>query len=426
MAELQAERDFMMKHSFLIGFLLLAFAPRAVSQSGSSLPQRDEIARITIDHNPLRLYTTESLLETLPCFKPATGGRAETPRLADRGLVELKNGEVIKWFAADTRSLVAATRAGSQLFELSGDCAYRRAGPAMRLHKYFFSKSDFPEPMPKRIERAAVERFLREILGWRHPGWMPLNELRRVALFYDMQGIVPDLLSRLDARKTSGWELQHSIVFAELVGLLGDDAQRETGLRYYRHLLTLPYKKGPVPELFHLRALTSCLVAYMPEETNKGLLRRIERALDRLRPLARNDWAAGTEMREIEDLRGEVRFRVAAVATIKREIMRAADEAVRLDALVNIYLNIDLRLNEYVALWALNKLVRAGRTGDAEEVVAALRRGMIRLPRDDARDALRARALNAVEFFGGKLTHGERAQMRTARSRFDPLSFEEN
>ncbi|HKQ52510.1 MAG TPA: hypothetical protein VJT74_09085, partial [Pyrinomonadaceae bacterium] len=170
----------MMKHSFLIVLLLLGCAPRAVSQSGSSLPERDEIARITIDHNPLHLYTTESLLETLPCFKPVRGGRAETPELADRGLFELKNGEVIKWSAADMLSLVIVTRAGNQLFELSADCAYRRAGPAMKLHRYFFSMSDFPEPMPKRIERAVVERFLREILSWRYPEGMPLRQLRTV------------------------------------------------------------------------------------------------------------------------------------------------------------------------------------------------------------------------------------------------------
>jgi hypothetical protein len=415
----------MLKNSFLIVVLLLPSAPLAVPQSVSSLPERDDIARIKIDHNPLHLYTTESLLETLPCFKPAAGGRAATPKLADRGLFELKNGEVIRWFAADFRSLVIRTRAGSQLFELSGECAYRRAGPAMRLHRYFFSKSDFPEPLPKRVERAVVERFLREILDWRYPEGMPLRQLRTVALFYDMQGIVPDLLGRLDARKTNGWELQRSILFAELVGLLGDDLQRETGRRYYRYLLTLPYKKGPVQEQFHLSALTNCLVAYMPGESNEGLLRRIERALDRLRPLARNDWTAETEMHVTEDLRGEVRFRVAAVATMKREIMQAADLAKRLDALVNIYLNIDQRLNEYVAHWALHKLVRAGRTGDAEQVIAAFRRAVTRLPREDRKDALLTRALHAVEFFGGKLTHAERAQMRTAQGRSDPLSFEE-
>jgi hypothetical protein len=364
-------------------------------------------------------------LETLPCFKPVRGGRVETPKLADRGLVELKNGNVIKWFAADMSSLVTETRAGSQLFELSADCAYQHAGPAMRLHRYFFSRSDFPEPIPKRVERAVVERFLREILGWEYPKGMPLQQLRQVAIFYDMQGIVPDLLSRLDAQKTTGWELQDSIIFAELVGLLGDDAQREAGLRFYRHLLTLPYKNDPVQEQFRLRALMNCLVAYAPEESSEGLLRRIEQALARLRPLARNDWAAGTEMREVEDMRGVVRYRVAGAAAMKREITQTADPAKRLDALVNIYLNIDQRYNEFVADWALNKIVRAGRTGDALEVIAALRRAVTRMPRE-SRDALLARALHAVEFFGGKLTHAERTLTRPAQRRFDPLSFEEN
>jgi hypothetical protein len=193
-----------MKHSVLIVLLLLASVPGVVFQNGSSLPERDEITRITIDNNPLHLYTTESLLETLPCFKPVKGGSAETPKLADRGLIELKNGTVIEWFATDERSLVTRTREGGQLFELSGDCAQRRAGPAMKLHRYFFSRSDFPELMPKRIERAVVERFLREILDWKYPKGMPLQQLRQVALFYDMQGIVPDLLSRLNARKTNG------------------------------------------------------------------------------------------------------------------------------------------------------------------------------------------------------------------------------
>lgn len=353
-----------MKYYCLTALLLLALTSAApASQSRISLPGRDEIARITIEHTPLHLYTTDYLLEALPCFTPAEEGRAERPNLADKGRIELKNGTVINWAAANNRSLLIETRAGSQLFRLSSECAYRRAGPAMKLYRYLFLRSDFPEPIPKRVERGMVERFLREILSWRDAKRMPAGGLKQLALFYDVQGIVPDLLGRLDGREASEVELQHSIVFTEVVGLLGDAAQREAGRRYYRRLLTLPYKKGEVPEEFRLRALTNCLAAYTPEEPTEGLLRRIDQALARLRPLAKNDWAAEREMRVVEDMRGVALYRVAGAGAMKREIMLTADPAKRLDALVDIYLTVDMRYYEFVADWALHGIVRAGRSG---------------------------------------------------------------
>lgn len=415
-----------MKYYSLTALLLLALTSAApASQSGISLPGRNEIARITIEHAPLHLYTTDYLLEAMACFTPAEGGLAERPNLADQGRIELKNGAVINWSAADNRSLLVETRAGSQLFKLSSECAYRRAGPAIKLYRYLFLRSDFPEPMPKRVERGMVERFLREILSWRDAKRTPAPRLKRLALFYDAQGIVPDLLGRLDGREATEVELQHSIIFTEVVGLLGDEAQREAGRRYYRRLLTLPYKKGEMPEEFRLSALTNCLAAYMPEESTEGLLRRIEQALARLRPLARNDWAAEREIRVVEDMRGLVLHRVAGAGAMKREILLMANPAKRLDALVDIYLTVDLRYYEFVADWALHGIVRAGRSDDAREVIAAFRRAIPRLPRE-SREARRARALHAVEYFGGELTPSERYQRRPFESRYtDPLSFQE-
>ena len=413
-----------MKYYHLIALLLLVSTSRVASQSGISLPRREEIARITTEHAPLHLYTTDYLLEALPCFIPDERGRAETPKLVDRGLVELKSGEVINWAAANNRSLLIGTRAGSRAFQLSGECEYKRAGPAMKLYRYLFLRSDFPEPMPKRVERGMLERFLREILSWRDAKRTPAGALKQLALFYDARGIVPDLLTRLDGREATEAELQQSIIFTEVVGMLGDEAQREAGRQYYRHLLTLPYKNGSPPEQFRLRALTDCLAAYTPEESTEGLLRRIDKALARLRPLASKDWGAGMEMRVIEDLRNVVLYRVAGAGAMKREIVQTADPAKRLDALVNIYLNVEQRYSEFVDDWALHGIVRAGRTGDAREVIAAFRRAIPRLPRE-AREARRARALHAVEYFGGELTPAERRQRRPFESRYDPLSFEE-
>ena len=264
-----------MKYYCLTALLLLALTS---SQGGISLPGPEEIARVTIEDAPLHLYTTDYLLEALPCFTPAEGGHAETPK---------------------------------------------------------------------------------------------------------------------------------------------------AGRRYYRRLLMLPYKKGEMQEEFRLRALTNCLTAYTPEESTEGLLGRIDQALARLRPLARNDWAAGTEMRNVEDMRNVILHRVGGAGAMKREIMLTADPAKRLDALVNIYLDVDMRYYEFVADWALHEIVRAGRAGDAAEVIAAFRRAITRLPRDEAREARRARALHAVEYFGGKLTPAERDQRRPFESRYDPLSFEE-
>jgi hypothetical protein len=130
-------------------------------------------------------------------------------------------------------------------------------------------------------------------------------------------------------------------------------------------------------------------------------------------------------MREVEGMRNVVLHRVAGAGAMKREIMLTADPAKRLDALIDIYLTVDMRYYEFVADWALHKTVRAGRSGDAREVIAAFRRAIPRLPRE-SREARRARALHAVEYFGGQLTPAERGQRRPFESRYtDPLSFQE-
>ncbi|MDQ3743508.1 MAG: hypothetical protein M3444_03910 [Acidobacteriota bacterium] len=380
------------------------------------------MAAVKISQNPLHLYTEDSLREILPCFIPARWGRAETPKLADRGLIELKDGDRLEWLAVDDESLTIFTRAGSRLFELSDRCADAQAASVMKLYRYVFSKSDFPEPMPKRVGRAVVERFLREFLGRGYTGAM-----MQLALFYDAQAVVPDLLTRLDARETTEDEVRASIMLAETVGVLGDDAQRGAGRRYYRRLLTLPYGYDSAKE-FRIKILLDCYAAYAPEEPSEGLRGRIDESLARLRAHAATDpAAAGPLMRQVEYLRGVTLSRVEGAAAMKREIMQTPDPAKRLDALVNINLEIDARYSEFVDAWACNRLVRASRAGGAGSVVAAFRRALARLRGDRSPEAHRARALalRAVEYFGGECTPAERALARTAQWPYVSLwSFE--
>ena len=57
-------------------------------------------------------------------------------------------------------------------------------------------------------------------------------------------------------------------------------------------------------------------------------------------------------------------------------------------------------------------------------IIATLRRALPRLTGRAAEEVWRARALHAIEFFGGTLSAEEQLQVRSAYKRYDPLSLD--
>jgi hypothetical protein len=206
------------------------------------------------------------------------------------------------------------------------------------------------------------------------------------------------------------------VTLTAVVGLLGDDAQWTVGRGYYHHLLSLPSAEANLAELL------SCYAAYAPRETVGVTRGRIDEIFASLQARARSDPKADLLLSSVENLRGVTLPRIEAAAAMEAEIAAIADPTARLAKLVDVYLGFDESYHEIVVPWAVARLMREGRGEGAAAVITALRRALPRIAGRPAAEAWRARALHAVDFFGGALTPEETADTRPDYKRYDPLS----
>lgn len=110
-----------------VPFLLLLLLPEVACAQGAlddralSLPNPDEIRRITIEPGILNWYTPESLLKLLPRFVASKGTYLEE-KFPQRGTFVLKNGVVLHWMATNYYSIEIETKAQARLFILPAEC----------------------------------------------------------------------------------------------------------------------------------------------------------------------------------------------------------------------------------------------------------------------------------------------------------------
>jgi len=285
------------------------------------------------------------------------------------------------------------------------------------LHRFVSDFDPRLHSLPKRIDPALVERFLRDKLNKRGPRSDEASQLAALADFYETRGVVPSVLALLDRSERTDDAYVASLALTSVVGLLGDDAQWNAGRSYYHYLLSLPYAEARVAEVL------SCYAAYAPKETIGVTLGRIDGMLASLAKRAQADADASVLLRAVETHRNVTVPRIEAAIAMEVEIMALAGAA-RLTRLVDIYLGFDERYNEIVGPWAVRMILREARTGGAEGPIAAFRAALPRIEGRAAADAWRARALHAIELLGGALTTEEAAAIRPANKRYDLLSNE--
>ncbi|XYH98339.1 hypothetical protein ACMHYB_00795 [Sorangium sp. So ce1128] len=285
------------------------------------------------------------------------------------------------------------------------------------LHHFVHDFDPRTDSLPKRIDPLLVERFLREELaaGGRPP---PDHAAQMAALanFYDVRGIVPDILKLLDRGERTDDELVASTVLTGVVGILGEGAAWDAGRGYYHYLLSLPFAERRMNDLL------SAYACYAPKETPGITKGRMDELITSFSAREQMDPAAGPARRAMENLRNVTMPRIEAGIALETEILAAADLAARLDRIVGIYLGLDERYNEIIGPWAVRQLIRAGRTGQGAEIVAAIRRTLPSLVGKPAAEVWKARALHAIDFFGGALTPEEARDVRPEYKRYDLLS----
>jgi hypothetical protein len=87
-----------------------------------SLPNLEDVERVTIEPGRKSPYTPESLLKLLPRFV-ATEGRYRKPKFPQRGTIVLKNGVVLRWIALDNYSIQLQGERRVRLFVVPAECS---------------------------------------------------------------------------------------------------------------------------------------------------------------------------------------------------------------------------------------------------------------------------------------------------------------
>lgn len=278
-----------------------------------------------------------------------------------------------------------------------------KAEPIARaaLHHYVFAFDARVDSLPRRIDPALVERFLREELKKRRPDPGEAERMVALALRHETQGIVPDLLALLDCGERSVQAYVVSLRLTAAVGLLGTSEQRAAGLPYYRYLLSLPFAA------YRMDAVLACYQAYGPEEPLAPLRRR---ALSLAAELSSSRPALGSEAHikslELAGLETDLQ-RVEKALALEAEIDAIPATEPRLARLVAIYLELDAAYHEVLGPWAVRRLRAEARHGRSADLQAAFRRALPRLAGREAAEVWRARALHAVAYFGGSLSGQE-------------------
>jgi hypothetical protein len=168
--------------------------------------------------------------------------------------------------------------------------------------------------------------------------------------------------------------------------------------------------------------LLSTYACLAPRESSGLTQGRIEALIAALAVREQVDPAAGPVRRTLENLRNVTLPRIDAGVALESEILSTVDPAARWDRLVGVYLGLDERYNEIVGPWAVQRLIQGAHTGQGAEIVAALRRALPTIVTRPAPEARRARAVHAIDFFGGVLTPDEAKDVRPEYKRYDLLS----
>jgi hypothetical protein len=274
------------------------------------------------------------------------------------------------------------------------------------IHRFDYRK----DTLPKFIDPAHVEAFVRELMQDISPGVAETRRIVELVDFYNVRGLAPDFASMLERKERNDEEYLVSLSLAEALAYVGDEVQRALGRSYFHYLLNQDRAKR------HMNALVECYAAYAQEDRGAGIDSRIKEIISELKEREKSDPMAGLQLRTLQDVRNNTLPRIAKAAEYRKEIARIAQTPERLDMLVAIYLNQDTRYREYMERWAIRMILREWENGEGKQIVAAFRRALERIdskPRSEhAGESPRGSGLRAIEFFGGRLAPEEKEEAK--------------
>ena len=296
-------------------------------------------------------------------------------------------------------------------------------GQLERLFQYYDPRSD---NVPKRLDPALVETFIRDMLAKQRPQALAARLSVMIADFYALRPLTGDFINWLDHTERDEDHFLGSLALTRGVGLLGDDAQWQTGLGYFEHLLRLPYAER------RMRELLACHGVYAVKKSSPVTGLRLDEIITGLKAREATDRSAAMARRSMADLRSTTLSRIEAAAAMQRDILALAPDE-RRRRLVDLYLGLDLSYYEQVNRWVVRVIQQEARSAGTDAVVTALRAALPQLDQGkhdsqpvaaEAVAARRRRLFAAIEFFEGALSQSELGELQPAEKRLELLSNE--
>jgi hypothetical protein len=254
---------------------------------------------------------------------------------------------------------------------------------------------------------------------------LPPENFRRVRILadlYNLKEILELVESFLNRRETTPDELDRSIYATIILEEIGGEAHRGRAAQYYEYLVSHPLAVERFADLVR------CLAAFGNRPRPDSLYARMQLEIRNLSAREASQPEAGVEKRAIEELADNEFFLIEEANKSRQRIAAIADPNARLLELVKAYLQLtDDAGAEYFDLWTQQQIRRTAEREGNERVIEAFRFTVRNLRQTEPEDEVfsKVRALNAIEFFLGKLDADEEEFMnKHRRNQIDPLRYQ--
>jgi hypothetical protein len=243
--------------------------------------------------------------------------------------------------------------------------------------------------------------------------------VRILADLYALRELLTPIGRFLNRDEKDAVALDRSIAGTIIFKEIGDESHSAVASEYYDYLVSNQFAGEKIAELLN------CLAAFGNEKESESLKKRADREVRSLSTREAGEPEAGIEKRYLEDLANNEFFLIDESNKSRSRIDAIEPAGERLDELIRAYLCLTEDDGaEYFQIWNHQQIRRYAENNGRDSVILSFRKvlGEIKdLPAGD-RKFCRIRSLNAIEFFGGKLTDDEFAFLEKNRvKQLDPI-----
>lgn len=277
-----------------------------------------------------------------------------------------------------------------------------------KLRGYLDARKYDAPVMPKRVQPAQADDFVRKTLDGDQFGRLYIQRCGELMRFYDLRDRPQQLTRWLDRRETRTDQFALPIAIVAILGDLGDDALQQKANEYYQHLVSHKLAEESFP------ALVDLFFHLPPSADAKWIDGPLAAKMKALEPKIEADHASAVQYYSIKDLRQARLVAVQAGRKRKQDCLAHQTVARRRQEFARCYLGFDVKPYVDLEKWGMMMLQRECSSCSPSEVADAflhqlellmLKAKQPGLASADLEDLKKqtTRCVRAVQFYDGKL-----------------------